>query len=201
MIIVKDLKKYYNNNLVLDIEYFKFEKAKTYLLLGGNGSGKSTLIKSIIGLIKYEGSIEKSCKHIGYVPERFPEISLISAERILNNLAIDKKKTIRGEIIGQFSSFFKLDLKKKLCSLSKGNLQKFMIIQALINNASVFIFDEALNGLDKENQEKLIEIIGILKKCSKTIIITSHYPDYYSDLCDCFLYLKQGKIYECIENN
>ena len=114
MIIVKDLKKYYNNNLVLDIGYFKFEKGKTYLLLGGNGSGKSTLIKSIIGLIKYEGSIEKSCKHIGYVPERFPEISLISAERILNNLAIDKKKTIRGEIIGQFSSFFKLDLKKIL---------------------------------------------------------------------------------------
>ena len=137
MIIVKGLKKYYNRNLVLDIDYFNFKEGKVYLLLGGNGSGKSTFIKSIIGLIKYEGLIKKNCKCIGYVPERFPEISLIKVESFLDNLVMNKEKTIRGEIIRQFSSFFELDIKKNLCDLSKGNLQKLMIIQALINRCGL----------------------------------------------------------------
>lgn len=196
MIIINDLKKYYKNNLVLDINYFRFEKGKTYLLLGSNGSGKSTLVKSIIGLINYQGEIIKNSKYIGYVPERFPEISLIKAKTLFDNLTLEKQKTIREEIIGQFSNFFDLNINKKICSLSKGNMQKVMIIQALINNADVFIFDEAMNGLDKLNQKKLIEIIKILKKSNKTIIITSHYPDFYNECYDYIITMSKGKIYE-----
>ena len=75
-------------------------------------------------------------------------------------------------------------------------MQKVMIIQALINNADVFIFDEAMNGLDKLNQDKLIEIIKILKRSNKTIIITSHYPDFYDECYDYIITLSKGKIYE-----
>lgn len=200
MIIIKNLKKYYKKNLVLDIEYLHFEKNKTYLILGANGSGKSTLIKSIIGLINYEGSIKKNYDIIGYVPERFPEISLIKTSSLLNNLMIKSEKTIRGQIISQFSDFFELNVNKTICSLSKGNMQKVIIMQALINNANIFIFDEALNGLDKKNQERFKSILKILKNSNKTIIIASHYPDYYNDFYDYVIHLKQGKIYEIYKN-
>ena len=200
MIIIENLKKYYKKNLVLSIDYFNFKKGKTYLLLGSNGSGKSTLVKSIIGLINYQGEIIKRCNYIGYVPERFPEISLIKSKTLLDNLMIVSKKTIGGEIISQFSNFFELDLNKKICALSKGNMQKVMIIQALINNAEVFIFDEAMNGLDKLNQRKLIEIIKVLKQSNKTIIITSHYPDFYNECYDYIVTLVKGKIYEISKN-
>lgn len=201
MIIIRNLKKYYKKNLVLDIEYFHFQKNKTYLILGANGSGKSTLIKSIIGLINYQGSIIKNYNVLGYVPERFPEISLIRTNALLNNLMLESKKTIREEIISQFSDFFELDVNKKICFHSKGNMQKVIILQALINNASIFIFDEALNGLDKKNQERLKTILKILKDNNKTIIIASHYPDYYNDCYDYVVHLRQGKIYEFYKNS
>lgn len=196
MIIINGLKKYYNKNLVLEIDNFHFLKAKSYLLLGSNGSGKSTLIKCIIGLINYQGNIKRNYSRIAYVPERFPEISLISTKSFLDNLMLDGEKSIRGEIIGLFSNYFTLDTKKKICNLSKGNLQKFVIIQALINNADVFIFDEALNGLDKINQSKFIGLINLLRRCNKTIIITSHYEYYYHDCFDFKIVLKNGCIDE-----
>jgi ABC-2 type transport system ATP-binding protein len=196
MIIIKDLKKYYNKNLVLNINNFSFLKGKSYLLLGSNGSGKSTLIKCIIGLINYKGFIKRKYKRIAYVPERFPEVSLIKSKTILDCLMVEEEKSIREEIIKLFSEYFSLDLNKNLCALSKGNLQKLIIIQALINKADLFIFDEALNGLDKFNQVKLINIINLLRKAGKTIIITSHYENYYSDCFDYKIILKNGYIDE-----
>ena len=111
MIIIKDLKKYYNKNLVLDIKDFSFLKGKSYLLLGSNGSGKSTLIKCIIGLINYKGFIKRKYKRIAYVPERFPEVSLIKSKTILDCLMVEEEKSIREEIIKLFSEYFSLDLR------------------------------------------------------------------------------------------
>ena len=51
MINLGNIKKTYNNQVVLDIENFSLEEGKIYAVIGPNGSGKSTLAKIIAGLL------------------------------------------------------------------------------------------------------------------------------------------------------
>ena len=200
IIEIHNLIKKYKKEEVLNIDTFSFMFGKKYLISGENGSGKSTLIKCIVGVINYQGKIQINTKRIGYLPERFPEISLIRAKTFLDNLTIEENKTIVSEIIDQFSDYFVLDVNKNISSLSKGNLQKVMIIQALINNANLLIFDEPLNGLDINNQNKFINLLKMIDDGKKTIIITTHYPKYYQDLYDYQIFIARGRINEIKEN-
>ena len=192
MIPIHNLKKYYKNRLVLDIEYLHFKIGKAYLLCGANGSGKSTLVKSILKIIDYEGEIVKNTSKIGYLPERFPEVSYISGINFLQGLKCDNNISK----IEELAKYFSLDLKLSISNLSKGNLQKVMIIQAIMNDASLLIFDEPLNGLDPASQDKFINLLKTFKESSRCIIITTHYPKYYEGLFDEVIYLEKGKIYE-----
>ena len=192
MIKINNLEKVYKNKTVLKIKSMEFMRGNVYLLCGANGAGKSTLVKSILKIIDYAGDIEINTKIIGFLPERFPEISYISTLTFLKCLKLDKNY----ERIVELARYFDLDLKKSISSLSKGNLQKVMIIQTIMNDALLMIFDEPLNGLDLANQKKFIDLLKTLKNKRRCIIITTHYPSYYSNIADATIYLEQGIIYE-----
>ena len=192
MIEIYNLQKYYHKKLVLSIDYLHFEKGKVYLLVGFNGSGKSTLLKSILKIIDYKGKIEVNTSKIGFLPERFPEVSYISALSFLKGLIIDENE----ENIYKYAKLFNINLNLSISNMSKGNLQKVMIVQAIMNNASLMIFDEPLNGLDPKMQDVFINIIKELKNENRCIIITTHYLKYYENVLDEIIYLENGKIYE-----
>ena len=192
MIEIYNLQKYYHKKLVLSIDYLHFEKGKVYLLVGFNGSGKSTLLKSILKIIDYKGKIEVNTSKIGFLPERFPEVSYISSLSFLRGLIIDENE----ENIHKYAKLFNIILNLSISNMSKGNLQKVMIVQAIMNNASLMIFDEPLNGLDPKMQDVFINIIKELKNENRCIIITTHYQKYYENVLDEIIYLENGKIYE-----
>jgi len=198
--LINVCKRYKRNTIFSNINY-SFEKGKCYLLKGDNGSGKTTLIKGILGLINFnEGKVELLDKQVGYVPEKiiFPEY--ISVYQFLYNLGIIKsidKDQLEKSIDQLLKEWDLFDAKNKnMKNLSKGMSQKTLIIQALLNNPNIFIFDEALNGLDLRMQSKFISLIKELKLKNKTIIICSHYPKYYSDICDITITIEDGKIYD-----
>lgn len=192
MIEIYNLQKYYHKKLVLSIDYLHFEKGKVYLLVGFNGSGKSTLLKSILKIIDYKGKIEVNTSKIGFLPERFPEVSYISALSFLKGLIIEENE----ENIYKYAKLFNINLNLSISNMSKGNLQKVMIVQTIMNNASLMIFDEPLNGLDPKMQDVFINIIKELKNENRCIIITTHYLKYYENVLDEIIYLENGKIYE-----
>lgn len=192
MIEIYNLQKYYHKKLVLSIDYLHFKKGKVYLLVGFNGSGKSTLLKSILKIIDYKGKIKVNTSKIGFLPERFPEVSYISALSFLKGLIIDENE----ENIYKYAKLFNINLNLSISNMSKGNLQKVMIVQAIMNNASLMIFDEPLNGLDPKMQDVFINIIKELKNENRCIIITTHYLKYYENVLDEIIYLENGKIYE-----
>ena len=57
MLEIKELTKYYGKNLAVDQVTFTVPNGQVGVLLGPNGSGKSTIIKSIAGLLRYQGEI------------------------------------------------------------------------------------------------------------------------------------------------
>ena len=124
-------------------------------------------------------------------------MSYISALSFLRGLKIDDN----DEIIIKYARVFSLDLHLSISNLSKGNLQKVMIIQTIMNDADILIFDEPLNGLDPKMQNVFLNIIKELKNKNRLIIITTHYQKYYEDILDEVIYLENGKIYENNKNN
>lgn len=166
------------------------------MIIGENGAGKSTLLKIIMGLIHpTSGSVNLNKLRIGYVPERIVIPKLITITKFLEILCELKHGDKKD--IDVFLDYWELKeaRNKKLGELSKGMMQKVLITQAFFGNPDILIFDEALNGLDNIMQKKLLELIKKEKKKNKIILITSHYKDYYHEVIDNTLKIKDGLIW------
>ena len=176
MIEIINLKKQYGHNLVLDIDYFKFEKGKCYLLIGSNGSGKSTLIKTLlkVNLCDY-GTIKINTTNIGYVPEKFYFPDFCSINNFLLSISSLYNLENNQLVINSYCERFSLNKNMKVSKLSKGMAQKVLIIQSLIHKASLFIFDEPINGLDPEAIKDIRDtILRFNKERNVTFLIASH---------------------------
>lgn len=195
MIKISNLVKKYQKNEILNIKDFQFNKGKSYIIVGSNGSGKSTLIKCLLGINKINsGSIYLNSKNIGYVPERFYFPDFCTIEKFLINISELYNVYENHHLIGYYCDLFNLNKKKLLSKLSKGMMQKVIIIQSLIHNSDLFIMDEPLNGLDFKSQNIFFEIIEEIKKENKTIIIATHYPQFYINSYDYRLKIENKNI-------
>lgn len=152
-------------------------------LVGANGNGKTTLIKCILNLVKYDGKIIINTKKIAYAPEKIQFPDYIRVEEFLFDLAKCKKKSNLNyrDLIEDFINKFSLNehRNKYLIKLSKGTKQKINLIQALLSDADVYIFDEPLSGLDEKSKNTFVREIQNLRKHSKLIIIATHHPLEY----------------------
>ena len=195
MIKINGFKKKYGDNLILDIDKFEFNEGKSYLIIGKNGSGKSTLIKCLLGINNIsDGEIIINTKNIAYVPEKyfFPEFCTI--DKFLYEILCLYQKEENFPLIDYYCTKFKLDKRKTLTKLSKGMHQKVLIIQSLIHDAKLYIFDEPLNGLDDYSQNIFFEIINNIKRNNKTLLITTHYPSLYGNKYDYYLKIENQRI-------
>lgn len=197
--------KKYNKKIILNETNYVFEEGKIYQLVGENGCGKSTLLKIILGFINYNGIVVNSFENYSYVPDKinFPNfikvnnfIKIISSAKGVEKKAYINKKT---ELIRAFKMEDKVN--NKLSELSKGMKQKVLIICGLIKECDLYIFDEALNGLDKEMQKQFMDYIKKLKNLNKTIIYTTHYEKYFRGLFDVKITIKDGSINEKVSKS
>lgn len=83
---------------------------------------------------------------------------------------------------------------KKLETLSKGNQQKVQILQAIINDPDIVVFDEPFSGLDPVNSRVLKDIISEFIKKDRIVIFSSHQMSYVEEFCDDVTFIRQGKI-------
>lgn len=197
IIEINDLVKCYRKTKVLDIKEFVFKRNYSYLLVGGNGAGKSTLIKLITKLVRPSyGKVLVNTRKIAYVPERFTFPDNLSIYEFLDNLCKVKGMDNPKEAINKLLKWWDLDGKKKIGSLSKGMKQKVLIIQAIIKEVDLYIFDEPLNGLDVLSQNDFLNALKHLKELGKTIIVCTHYDKYYESFFDYFIYMNGGIINE-----
>lgn len=192
-----NVSKRYGRNIVLDNINLEFKTGKCYMLLGENGSGKTTILKIILGLISCEGTVVVKSKNIGYVPDNLNFPCYVKVGDFLLNMGLIKgikAERLQASIKILLSQWELLHCRdKRISELSKGMRQKVLIIQAMLHNPNLYIFDEALNGLDQNMQLKLLDFIKAIKDSGRTIIITSHYFAVYKSIVDEVIYLKDGK--------
>lgn len=195
-ISVQNLSKSFGQERVLKNVTRDFEKGKIHGIVGNNGSGKTVLMKCICGfLIPDSGSITVNGERVG-VDVDFPrDIGLIietpgflpnmTGVKNLEILASLNKKIGLREMAAAIRRVG-LDplMKKPVGKYSLGMRQRLGIAQAIMENPSLLILDEPLNGLDKHGVREMRQLIKGLKEQGKTILLASHNQGDIDELCD-----------------
>lgn len=83
---------------------------------------------------------------------------------------------------------------KRLKALSKGNLQRVGLAQALLTERRVMVFDEPTHGLDPVWTAKFRDIVGALRRPDRAMLIASHNLDELERLCDRVAIIDGGRI-------
>lgn len=205
MLKVNQLTKTYDKIKAVDNISFHVKDGEIAVLLGPNGAGKSTTIKSIAGLLRYDGDIiindmpNKSieAKRIfGYVPEAPAVFDMLTIEEHIKYIASAyKMKNYKAKAKTLLEAFDLWDKKDKLgTSLSKGMKQKVSICCALLFEPRVILFDEPMIGLDPKAIKTLKDAFLKLRNNGCTILISTHIIDSVEEVWDRALIMKDGKI-------
>ncbi|MDR2511340.1 MAG: ABC transporter ATP-binding protein/permease [Bacteroidales bacterium] len=199
---------------ILDIPYLKFEKNKFYAIIGESGSGKTTLIDLISKFYdNYQGEITiddiplKSIvsndirKLVAYVSQ---DIVLFN-DTVMNNILWgakemkELKKVEEAAKIANAHDFilmlengYETDIGDMGNKLSGGQRQRISIARAILKNAPIIIFDEAVSALDNESERAIANAINNLKK-NHTIIMIAHRLSSVKN-ADVVVELSNGKI-------
>lgn len=86
------------------------------------------------------------------------------------------------------------DLKLPVKKYSLGMRQRLGLAQAIMENPSVLILDEPMNGLDKNGVEEIRKLLLFMKDESKIIVIASHNAEDIRVLCDEVHEMEQGEL-------
>ncbi len=176
---VKDVSVTFHGNSILKDINFSVQQGSTLAIIGPNGAGKSVLLRALIHLVSYSGTITlQPSIRIGYVPQR---IHLDQHLRLTVEDFFSMKKRLRGLTSLQVSEAIKRiplpedTLKKQLINLSAGNLQRVMIIFAIMDDPQLLLFDEPTANIDIPGEGTIYESLHHLQDEKKmTVILVSH---------------------------
>jgi len=209
-LIIKDLSKTYPNG-VKALNGINLEITNgMFGLLGANGAGKSSLMRTIASLQEpSSGSISfndtdivkepnEVRKQLGYLPQEFGVYPKISAEKLLNHMAILKgildKKERKEQVTALLQQVNLYQHRKKaVYTFSGGMRQRFGIAQALLANPQLIIVDEPTAGLDPEESNRFLNLLSEIGE-NVIVILSTHIVEDVRNLCPKMAILSNGEI-------
>ncbi len=188
-------KKIKEVQILTDIN-LNIQKGEICGIIGRNGSGKTVLLKSICGFMPLtEGEILQNGKQIGTDTEFIEDAGFIIENPSflpmksgyknlkylvdIRNLADEKRIRECLELVGLTE-----DADKTVGKYSMGMRQRLGIAQAIMEDPSIIILDEPMNGLDNQGVEEMRNLFLKLKEEGKTFLIVSHNREDIEMLCD-----------------
>ena len=196
VIEVKHASKKIKEVQILTDVNLNIQKGEICGIIGRNGSGKTVLLKSICGFMPLtEGEILQNGKRIGTDTEFIEDAGFIIENpsflpmksgyknlkylASIRNLADEKRIRECLELVGLAE-----DADKAVGKYSMGMRQRLGIAQAIMEDPSIIILDEPMNGLDNQGVEEMRNLFLKLKAEGKTFLIVSHNREDIEMLCD-----------------
>jgi ABC-2 type transport system ATP-binding protein len=136
---------------------------------------------------------------LGVVPQDIVLYDYLNAKENLSfygrlyGLSGKKLKDRINELL-QFTQLDEKAVKRHVSTYSGGMKRRVNIAAALLHEPQVLLLDEPTAGLDPQNKHALWEIIEVLKKQGRTIVLTTHMMDEAEELCDRVAIMDHGKI-------
>lgn len=205
MLEVKNIKKEFNQKLVVNDVSLLVNSGEILGLLGKNGAGKSTIFRLILNIIDpEEGQILlngkkytiKDTKLVGFLPEEGSlgqELTVYEQMCFYGSLKGMSEEQVLERLEYWLQKFDIVEyMNKRIKELSKGNRQRIQFIAAIMHDPDLIILDEPFSGLDPLGVEKFKEILIELKHKNKAIIFSSHRMEHVELFCDNILMIDKG---------
>ncbi|WP_407424234.1 amino acid ABC transporter ATP-binding protein [Methanobrevibacter sp.] len=198
---VKNLKKSFDDNVVLKDISLNVEKGEVLCIIGPSGSGKSTLLRCITkldhedsGEINFDGTF-------GLV---FQDFNLFPHHNVLKNITnapIKVQKRDKNEVLKTTRDLLKkMGLEDKEDAypheLSGGQQQRVSIARALAMNPDILFFDEPTSALDPELTSEILVVIRNLAAENMTMVIVTHEMTFARNVADKIIFMDDGYIIE-----
>lgn len=173
MVELKDISFSYGELKILEDFNLTVKEGESICLWGKSGSGKTTVLKLILGLIKAQKGSVSAPNKISCVFQEDRLIENLTLEKNIKLVLSKEQYEKADKLIAEFGlSKFK---KTKVQELSGGMKRRVAIIRALAFGGDLLVLDEAFNGIDSKNREKIAKIIKreFLDK-NKAVIMVTH---------------------------
>lgn len=213
---VENIKKSFNNNVVLKDINLSVNKGEVICLIGASGSGKSTLLRCMnlleqpdSGNIFYHNKnimdndikIEEIRKNIGMV---FQSFNLFDNLNVIKNCTLAPKLVLKEK--DQKAEDYAMKLLKNVGMeefaqypvkrLSGGQKQRVAIARALTMDPDIMLFDEPTSSLDPESVEDVLDVMQALAKEGMTMVVVTHEMLFAKDVATRVLFMHDGVILE-----
>ena len=201
---VKNLQKSYSD-FVLGPISTHFPGGVIIGLIGENGAGKTTFLKSLLGIIQSEGSIQifgrdmneearEIKEDIGVVLDNsfFPEVMTANdIHKIMKNLYKNWDPGLFFSYLDKFS----LPRNKAIKTFSKGMRKKLEIVTSLAHHPKFLILDEPTSGLDPIVRKEVLDLfLDFIQDEEHTILLSTHITSDLEHIADYILFLDKGHI-------
>lgn len=201
-----------SSNYVLNNIDLKIEEGELVAIMGDNGAGKTTLAKHMNGLLKptkgevyidgintKEISVSELAKNVALVFQ-YPE-KMFFSEKVWDEVAFALKNfeydesSIKKLVSKALHMFWLQEYKDRSpYTLSGGEQRRLAIASAVVWDPKYIIFDEPTAGQDAIQRETLLDIINMMVRNGKSVILISHDVEFISEISPRVLLLKEGEI-------
>ncbi|MGH9968693.1 MAG: ABC transporter ATP-binding protein, partial [Pyrinomonadaceae bacterium] len=191
----------------LDLEVFAGE---CFGLLGPNGAGKTTTVEILEGLTPSdEGAVEvlgQRWNSGGYsdndralrerIGVQLQETQLAEKVTVVETLRLFRSFYKRGHPVDQVIQTVALEEKRnaRVGKLSGGQKQRLAVACALVSDPELLFLDEPTTGLDPQARLSLWEVVDKFREGGGTVLLTTHYMEEATHLCDRVAIMDHGKI-------
>ena len=210
MLKIEHLTKTYGEKKAVDDLSLHIHAGEIYGFIGHNGAGKTTTLKSVAGILRFDGgeilvdgkSVRTQpleCKKmIAYIPDNPDLYEYMTGIKYLNFIAdiFGVSAQARQERIRKYADLFELTagLAQPIAAYSHGMKQKLAIISAWLHEPKLIIMDEPFVGLDPKAAHILKGMMRELCSAGGAIFFSTHVLEVAEKLCDKVAIIKGGKL-------
>ncbi len=210
MLNIEHLTKRYGDKTAVDDLSLHIRPGEIYGFIGHNGAGKTTTLKSVAGILPFDGGAitvqghsvtdePVTCKRVlAYIPDNPDLYEFMSGIRYLNFIAdiFGIPAAARQERIRKYADLFELtdDLAQPISAYSHGMKQKLAVISAWLHDPKLIVMDEPFVGLDPKASHLLKEMMREHCDAGGAIFFSTHVLEVAEKLCDKVAIIKQGRL-------
>lgn len=188
MIEIKNLNKSFGDNVIFDNFNVTINDGEYVVFAGKSGCGKTTLLNIIgalekpdsgkvlvnsVDIYKKKNQKEYFKNTVGFL---FQNFALVENKTVRQNLEFIEKKARTEQTVEQVLERVGLSDKidTPVYKLSGGEQQRVALARLMLKKCSIILADEPTGSLDRENADRVLDILKILNKEGKTIILVTH---------------------------
>jgi len=204
LIEVDNLVKDYPGVRAVDGVSFSVDAGSCFGLLGPNGAGKTTTLEILEGITDADGGrvlylgAPRDEAYREVVGIQFQTTAMQDFQSVHEALQLFASLYSRHRPLGELIELCNLGelLERDTRKLSGGQRQRLLLAIALVNDPELVFLDEPTTGLDPQSRRNFWQLIEGIKQEGKTILLTTHYMEEASVLCDEIAVIDRGQIIE-----